>query len=142
MSRGWKSMEKLLLQGANKSWKRHTTREFIKLPLGIMRIPAMDEMVPKVPPNPKYSIIPLNLIPVSHVKFQGSAPSQSPALLMVSPLVPLEQFSTGNWGWNHPKSSLEVMDRSSLPPLEKGPGSPWMFSLRDGLCLTPARKIP
>lgn len=30
------------------------------------------------------------------MKFQGSAPSPSPALLAVSPLVPLDQFSGGN----------------------------------------------
>lgn len=136
-----------------------------EIPLGIPRCP-WNERVPKVPPSPEHSMIFLNLIPISRVKFQGSAPSQSLAFLVASPLVPLDPFSTGNWGWNFPKSSLEALEAplsllwqkkdreigkakkekaqtsiSTRFSSGKRTWNPWMFSLGDGLCLTPKRKI-
>lgn len=167
--RGCKSMEKLLLQGANKSQDLHTTRESIKHPWGIPRCPcSWNETVPKVPSNPEHSVIPLNPSQVF--------PHEIPRLSSIPKPSFARGVSTGSFGsvfqwelsqrrWNRPKSSsLEVLEAPLLLlwqkgsgssgsnegkgsnfhfPLifqwKRGPGNPWMFSLRDGLCpWTPA----
>lgn len=123
-----KSMEKLLLQGANKSLELRTTRESIKHPWGIPRCPCpWNETVPKVPSDPEHSVIPLNPSQVF--------PHEIPRLSSIPKPSFARGVSTGSFGsvfqwelsqrrWNRPKSSsLEVLEAPLLLLWQKGSGS-------------------